>query len=254
MRHIHTRKLQYVVDPATGRRWPIPAGGSDDGPAGDEPPEAGDGTGEPAGGAAPQGDGAYDKPDDVSDEEWSALGDPGKQALVRTKESAKQARQKAADEAARAAALQAQIDELKNASESDTEKLVREATEQATKNVTKQANARIISAEVRAQAAGKLADPADAIKFLDLTKFEADDTGAVDEAAISAAIDQLVESKPYLAPQRRDGFQGTADGGARKDASKPSQLTEDDVKRMSSEQIEEARIAGRLDTYLSTPG
>lgn len=236
MRHVRTRTITHVVDPTTGHRWPIPAGGSDDdqngdtAADGDEPPADANTDSEPPA-------------DDLDADADKALGDAGKKAIDRMKAERNAAKSEAAE-------AKKQLAELQQANETETDKRIREATEQALAG----ANARVVSAEVRAQAAGKLADPADAIKFLDLNKFEVDDTGAVDQDAISAAIDELVKSKPYLAPQRRDGFQGTADGGARKDASKPSQLTADDVKRMSPEQIEEARVAGRLETYLSTPG
>src|SRR5690625_6678195 len=46
------------------------------------------------------------------------------------------------------------------------------------------ANARIVRSEVKAAAAGKLADPSDAYKFLDLDQFEVDDDGNVDEDEI----------------------------------------------------------------------
>lgn len=61
------------------------------------------------------------------------------------------------------------------------------------------ANVRLLHAEIRAQASAKLADPADAIRLLDLDTFAVDDDGNVDHEAIDAALDQLVEAKPYLA-------------------------------------------------------
>lgn len=76
------------------------------------------------------------------------------------------------------------------------------------------ANDRILRAEIRALAAGKLTDPADALLHLDLTKFEVSPDGEVDKTAIEAAITNLTTSKPYLAAQG-GRFQGGADGGAR---------------------------------------
>ena len=63
------------------------------------------------------------------------------------------------------------------------------------------AHQRVLHAEVRAQAAGRLADPADAVQLLDLSTFTVDEDGNVDTAAIGAALDQLVQAKPYLAPK-----------------------------------------------------
>ena len=60
------------------------------------------------------------------------------------------------------------------------------------------ANQRILKAEVRAAASGKLADPADALRYLDLSKFTVTDDGSVDSQAIANSIGELLEQKPYL--------------------------------------------------------
>lgn len=82
------------------------------------------------------------------------------------------------------------------------------------------ANDRILRAEVRAAAAGKLTDPSDALRLLDLSSFEVGDDGEVDGAALAAAIDNLLQTKPYLAAQGERRFQGGADGGTRKESAK----------------------------------
>lgn len=61
------------------------------------------------------------------------------------------------------------------------------------------ANNRIRSMSLKLAAKGKLSDPSDASKFIDMSEFDVDDDGEVDEDAISAAVDALVKSKPYLA-------------------------------------------------------
>ncbi|MGH3997483.1 MAG: hypothetical protein ACRDTJ_08480 [Pseudonocardiaceae bacterium] len=89
------------------------------------------------------------------------------------------------------------------------------------------ANTRIVKAEVRAAAAGKLNDPADALAFIDLTSFEVTEDGAVDSAAMEAAVTDLISKRPYLAAQG-GRFQGSADGGARNDTKKtPAELAEE---------------------------
>ncbi|WP_116214889.1 hypothetical protein [Streptomyces olivoreticuli] len=60
--------------------------------------------------------------------------------------------------------------------------------------------AQLVRAEVRAAAAGRLRDPADALALLDVTAL-AGDGGDVDTAAVAAAVDQLVKDKPYLAAE-----------------------------------------------------
>lgn len=117
------------------------------------------------------------------------------------------------------------------------------------REATEKANARILRSEVKAAAAGKLADPADAHRFLDLSEFEVDADGNVDETEIADAIADLIKSKPYLAVQDGRRFKGDADGGARKE-SRPAQLSRDDLSRMSPGQIETARKEGRLNDLL----
>lgn len=113
------------------------------------------------------------------------------------------------------------------------------------------ANERILKAEVRAAAAGKLSDPEDALRFLDLSALEVGDDGSVDSSVIADLVDKLITTKPYLAAQGGRKFQGSADGGARNDPTKPSQLTKADMARMSPEQIDAAYREGRFDNLLS---
>ncbi|MFB6535116.1 hypothetical protein ACFCY8_30230 [Streptomyces noursei] len=60
--------------------------------------------------------------------------------------------------------------------------------------------AQLVRAELRAAAAGKLRDPADALALLDVAAL-AGDGGDIDTAAVAAAVDQLVKDKPYLAAE-----------------------------------------------------
>ena len=174
----------------------------------------------------------------------AALGDAGKKALDAMKAERKAAREEAAAAKAERDALQAKLDGKE--AEFQQEQAKREAEQAA----LAKANDRIRKSEVKAAAKGVLADPQDAYKFLDLNEFEVDDDGNVDEDAIASALADLVKSKPYLSAQGKR-FEGTADGGARNDASKVSQLTRADMARMTPEQIEDARTAGRFDDLLN---
>jgi hypothetical protein len=79
-----------------------------------------------------------------------------------------------------------------------------------------QARQRILAAKVEARASGKLADPEDALRFLDMSAFEVSEEGDVDAAKIDAAIGDLLERKPYLkASGAPPGTKPSADGGAR---------------------------------------
>jgi len=101
----------------------------------------------------------------------------------------------------------------KDGGDQDVDAARREAMAEA----TRQANTRILRSEVKAAAAGKLADPADALRLLDLDQFDVGDDGEVDEDAINEAIVDLIKKKPYLAAQGGRRFQGGGDGGHRGD-------------------------------------
>ena len=171
-----------------------------------------------------------------------ALGDPGKRALDAMKAARNEAKAEArriADEfeayKAQAEGKQAEFEAQQKAREAEAAALAK-------------ANERILKAEIRAAAAGKLADPQDALRFLDLSEFEVGSDGEVDGDAIAAAITDLITTKPYLAAQGKR-FQGNADGGARKDDT-PAQVTRDELSRMTPEQIGQAKKEGRLKDLL----
>lgn len=181
---------------------------------------------------------------DTTAEGEAALGDAGKKALDAMKAKWKDADKLAKENEKALAALQAKL--AGTEAEHAAEQAKRE-TEQA---ALSKANDRILKSEVKAQAKGVLADPQDAYKFLDLESFEVDDDGNVDEDAIAKALTDLVAAKPYLAAQGGKRFQGSADGGARNDAAKVSQLNQADMARMSPEQIADAHDKGQFDDLL----
>lgn len=134
-------------------------------------------------------------------------------SLSRKHEKASKAAEKAK------ADLEARLAKIEEDSKSDNDKALEqartEAADAATKEITAKANRRIVAAEVKAAAGTKLADPADAIRLLDLDEFDVDDDGEVDTAAIGKAIDGLLKDKPYLAAKGRP--KGDIDQGARGD-------------------------------------
>ena len=170
----------------------------------------------------------------------AALGDAGKKALDSMKAERNAARSEVSELRRQFEALQAQVagTEKEHAAAVEAQRVKDEALAKA--------NDRIRRAEVRAQAAAKLADPTDALKFLDLDSIEVGDDGEVDADAVGAAIDQLISDKPYLAAQGRK-FQGNADAGARNDAVGPQQLTRDDLGAMTPAEIVQADADGRLE-------
>jgi hypothetical protein len=190
---------------------------------------------------APEAEPTTEAPATGADE--AALGDPGKRALDAMKAKWKEAEKSAKEAAAKIAELEARV----NGTEAE-HKAAQEA-QRVKDEALAAANQRILKAEVRAAAAGKLNDPADALAYIDLSSFEVSDDGSVDSDAIGSAISDLITKKPYLAAQG-SRFQGGVDGGARKDDTRPTQLTRADMARMSPEQIAEAENKGQFDDLL----
>lgn len=234
--------------------WPILGGAPDEDD--DQDDDAGDGDeGDDDGQDDDAGDGDDGQDDDGAgdqdgDDDADQLGEAGKKALDRWKARAKQAEQRLAEAGvatktqSRKAAASAQTDRTQS-------RKAAESTQTDVENaVLAKANARIIRSEVRAAAAGKLSDPRDALRFLDLDQFEVDEDGVADEDKIAEAIEDLVKNKPYLAAQGRQRFQGTGDGGAARKAGRPKQLTERDLTNMTAEQIVKAQDEGKLDNLL----
>lgn len=174
-----------------------------------------------------------------------ALGDPGKKALEAMKAERKAARDEAAALKAQLDALQAKVDgrEAEFAAQQQAQRVKDEALAAA--------NERILKAELRAAAKGKVADEAlaDLPRLMDLSDIEVGSDGEVDPSQVARAINDLIASKPYLAAQG-SRFQGSADGGARNDSTQPAQLTRADMERMSPEQIDAAMDAGQFDRLL----
>ncbi len=184
-------------------------------------------------------------PDTAKGDE-SALGDPGKRALDAMKAERNAAKSELANLRAELDALKAKAEgrEAEHAAEREAQK-VRDAALAV-------ANARILKAEIRAAAAGKLTDPADALRFVDASGFAVGEDGEVDSAAVQAAIADLLKERPYLGVKDAR-FQAGADGGARNEQT-AGQLSQEDVKRLYAErkydEIEKARAEGRLNSIL----
>lgn len=217
--------------------WPVLGGAPDDQDDSDDSQGDND--------ADPDDDPGADQDDNDADPEGAdALGDPGKKAL-----DAQKAKWKA--ERDRRRELERELEEARRPKGDDNDapdadQIRREAAEAA----TAKANQRIIRAEVRAAAAGKLTDPKDALKFLDLDQFEVDEDGEIDTDEIADAITDLITNKPYLAAQGGKRFQGTGDGGSR-NGGKPKQITSrEELAKLSPDQRLKAHQEGRLKNLL----
>lgn len=148
------------------------------------PPPA---TGEGKGAAGGNGTGATTETGDPE-----GLGEAGLKAL-RAERTARERAERERDAAAR------ERDELKSRTQSAEEKALDAARKEGEATANLAANRRIVRSEIKAAAGGVLSDPEDAAALLgDLDRFVVKDE--VDTKAIKSAIDELVKSKPYLAP------------------------------------------------------
>lgn len=173
--------------------------------------------------------------DDGNNDDGGAGGSGGtdtleelKGALAKERDRASNAEKLGKQQANQLKTLQEQLDTLKQQSMSDSEKAIadarKEAADAATQEATQKFNRRILEAEVKIRAAGKLNEPDDAVRLLDLDDFAVGDDGSIDHKPIDRAITDLLKDKPYLAagePRRRHG---SGDGGPRKETSGGSDM------------------------------
>lgn len=208
------------------------------------------------------GDGASDTP----------LGPKGEKAL-----QAEKTKRREADRLRRTAARErdealAELERLKTAATQkgakagdgdsaddapDLDAIRAEARDKATAEAKAEVLKDRVGDKIEVLAAKRFQDAGDAVVHLLRTSEIADflDGDKIDAEAIKEALDELLERKPYLAvaAQSAKRFQGSGDGGARKGPQKPAQLTEDDLRRMSPEQIVQAQTEGRFNDLLGVP-
>lgn len=163
------------------------------------------------------GDGSGDGGEGSGDGDPADLGEAGKRAIAAEREAAKAAQKAQRDTEKRLKAAEAELAKFRDADKTELEKQVevvrREAAAAATVEATKTFNRRLLEAEVKGAAAGKLSDPADAVRLLDLDDFAVADDGTIDTKPIVKAIEQLLKEKPYLSAGDPRRPSGSADQG-----------------------------------------
>lgn len=93
----------------------------------------------------------------------------------------------------------AEHDAALEAAKTDADKAIDAARSEGEKAATERVNERLKKSEARVLAsAAKFRDPSDAVAFLDLGKVAVNESGEVDEAAITEQLKALAETKPYL--------------------------------------------------------
>lgn len=144
-------------------------------------------------------------PEGVSAEEWDALGDPGKKALVRERARASKAESDLAALRTQHAqptgpgAGQAEGEPKGNEGQSpDLAAIIQKAVDAAITPLRQERSAEKVAEAMLAAAQEKLQDPSDALAHIP-TNTVTDANGRPDEAKVTAAIEDLVKRKPHLA-------------------------------------------------------
>lgn len=162
----------------------------------------------------PENDPPVERPEGVTEEEWTALGDPGRAALVRERTARTTAERALA--AARAAkptppkntdppADPPKSTEPPKTDEVDIAAIVKQAVDAAIKPFADRETARAVdeaAGKVRdavlEAAKTKLHDPTDAVANIDLTTVITEQ-GVADPTKVTKALDDLLTAKPHLA-------------------------------------------------------
>lgn len=189
--------------------------------------------------------------DGDEDDDDTPLGPKGEKALQAEKQKRRDAQKQLREWKALGmspADIKKLLDDRNDGDQPDPDRIRSEAKAEAQAELME---SRVLD-KIEAKAGKLFADPDDAAALLmkDHGADEFLDDGKIDVEAIEEALDELLEKKPYLAAQGGRRFQGSADGGTRKE-SRTKQLTRDDLKRMSPQEIEQARKDGKLDDLLS---
>lgn len=174
--------------------------------------------GSPAPEPPPPAPDAPQRPDGVSEDEWNALGDPGKLAIVRERNRAETAERNLAAARARPTPPPTPAPTAvpqptptpapaapRPGDPQDLNAIIQQAVQAAIKPFTDREEQRTIdeaATAVRTSVldAAKLVlhDPSDALANIDLTTV-IDDAGVADPAKVKTALETLVASKPHLA-------------------------------------------------------
>lgn len=137
--------------------------------------------------------------------------------------------------------------EAENKSELEKATARAEKAEQAATATLERAKATLLKSAIIAAAAGKLADPSDAVALIDRTSFEFDADG--NPTNVEDAVNSLLEAKPHLAAAGGERGGNGADQGAR-GGSGSKQLSS--TEGMTPDEIATATAEGRFDTFLAT--
>lgn len=140
--------------------------------------------------------------------------------------------------------LKKELATMKAAQMTESEKAIADAEERGRQAALTGVRTELAEARLRVAAAGKVSDVDALVELVDVNRFITDE--GIDSSAIEAAVDRFVKALPAPTPPKY----GSVELGPQGD--RPRQLTQDDLKSMSPEQINQARRKGQLDHMLRT--
>lgn len=123
------------------------------------------------------------------------------------------------------------------------EQAIETARREAEEAANAKANERIVRAELRAAAAGKVSNLTALSRLVDTASIDVDQDGNPSQDDIDDAVAQFLADYPEFAVDKSK-FSGTADQGTKGKQSTPAQLTREQLKSMSPEQIMAAQEKG----------
>lgn len=170
-----------------------------------------------------------------------------KSALVAEREARRAEKAEARQMKAELERLRQQIaDKDKSPDEQAIEKVRREALTEAQAAF----HERLIRAELKAALTGKVNDTTLALKVIDTSEIDVNEDGEIDPESVTDAIDAALTQYPVLRAADAKKFGGTADQGAKGKTATLSQVTQQELERMTPEQVVAARKDGRLNRLL----
>lgn len=98
----------------------------------------------------------------------------------------------------RLGSVESELDKTKAAQMSEHDRLLNESYQKGVAETTALYATKLLHQSILTQATGKMADPTDAVKLLDLDGLDADDPDGIEEA-----IEELLTQKPHLAADQR---------------------------------------------------
>lgn len=148
------------------------------------------------------------------------------------------------DRAKANAAAVKELETLKASMMTDQEKAIAEAVAKARADVMGEVGATLVESAFKAAAAGRSLDVDTILDGLDRSRFLADD-GKPDTARIAAWVDKLAPASTSEPAKPKDMGQG-----ARRSDGKAPITDRAQLKHMTAQEIEQARMEGRLDQLM----